>query len=371
MKVLMIGGTGTISYDATKYFLKCGHDVFLLNRGNRNDLQHKNLHFIIGDANNKEELKKALEGKHFNVIFDFIIFSKNQMEQRLDVYNGKCEQFFFISSSTAYKLVAGVITEETPLENLNWKYSRDKIECETYLKSNEGKWSFNYTIIRPYITYDNRRLPFPVITKASYYSLINRIISNKPVIICGDGNNKLTLTHTKDFAIALEGLIMNPKAMNQAFHITGDCVTTWNEILEVICKSLNKKAQVVYIQIQELAELFPAEKDELLYDKSCDHVFDNTKIKDAVPAFVTTLTVEQGISDTVRNLTMNNNLKKIDSIWDDTIDVIIEAYQKRNGNVINKASMRSKAIYYIFQESNLSFLKRIISKIHRIRGKVR
>ena len=43
MKILMIGGTGTISYDATKYFLAQNHDVYLLNRGNRNNLSDERL----------------------------------------------------------------------------------------------------------------------------------------------------------------------------------------------------------------------------------------------------------------------------------------------------------------------------------------
>lgn len=370
MKILMIGGTGTISYDATKYFLSKGHAVYLLNRGNRNNLREKNLKYIIGDANNTEIMEEVLRGYQFDVILDFIIFNVSQMKKRLPVLAPKCKQFIFISSATAYQRVDEVITEETPLGNTSWKYSRDKMECEEYLTKNAGQYGCCYTIIRPYITYDDRRLPFPVITKASYYSLLDRILNKKPVIVCGDGNNKLTLTHTKDFAVALEGLLLNSKAMDQAFHITGDCITTWNEILEVIETSLRVKANPVYIPIDFLAEHFVSERDELLYDKSCNHVYDNKKICEAVPAFRTTYTVKEGIAMTVDNLMKKKELQKIDVVWNYTEDTVINFYEKQQGKVIHKASFWAKLMYQLYQKSNLKLLCRVLGKIRRMRGMI-
>lgn len=126
MKILMIGGTGTISYDATKYFLAQNHDVYLLNRGNRNNLSDKRLNYIIGNANDAKSLESALDGKEFDVILDFILYNVNQMKERLAIYNNKCKQFIFISSATAYKPTDEIITEKTELGNDNWEYSRTK-----------------------------------------------------------------------------------------------------------------------------------------------------------------------------------------------------------------------------------------------------
>lgn len=366
----MVGGTGTISYDATKYFLSQGHEVYLLNRGHRNDLKHDNLKYIIGDAGKYEELEYSLKEYTFDVILDFIMFNVEQMKNRLSILTTKCKQYIFISSATVYKLLDEVITEDTPLGNPKWKYSRDKLECEEYLKEHASEYGCFYTIIRPYITYDDRRLPFPVVTKASYYSLLDRIMHDKPVIICGNGENKLTLTHTMDFAVALEGLLLNPKAQNQAFHITGDCVTTWNEILNVIEMALGVKANPIYIPIDFLAERFISERDELLYDKSCNHVYDNSKICDAVPDFKTTFTVKEGITMTVQNLMKKKDLQRIDSIWNYTEDVIINQYEKQQGMIVHKVSVWSKMMYWVYQKSDLVFLRKVLSKIRRMRGKI-
>lgn len=370
MKILMIGGTGTISYDATKYFLSCGHDVYLLNRGNRNNIKGERLHYIIGDANDQQALSEALRGKEFDVIMDFLIFNENQMKNRLAAYEGKCRQFVFISSATAYKLVDEIITESTPLENYEWSYSRGKIECEKYLVSNIDNYSFDYTIVRPYITYDARRLPFPVVSKFSYYSLLSRMLNGKPVIICADGNNQLTLTHTVDFAVALEGLLLNPKAMGQDFHITGGLVTTWNEILDIVCRKLNVSADVVYIPIEELADLFPSESTELLYDKSRNHVYDNRKIMDAVPQFKSRTTVEEGIRATVDNLLQDPSLQRIDRVWDYSVDVVIEKYERRHGKVKHKATAWAKLMYFVYQKSNLNLLKKVLNRIRRMKGDI-
>lgn len=370
MKILMIGGTGTISYDATKYFLSCGHDVYLFNRGNRNTIQDLRLHYITGDANDRASLCGALADQEFDVIFDFLIFNANQMKMRMDAYEGKCRQFVFISSATAYKLVDEVITEETPLENHQWGYAHGKIECEEFLVSNIDRYSFDYTIVRPYITYDARRLPFPVVSKRSYYSLVRRLLDGKPVIICGDGNNRLTLTHTTDFAVALEGLLLNPKALGQAFHITGNHVTTWNEILGIVCSKLNITADVVYIPISELAELFPSERLELLYDKSRDHVYDNSKIVDAVPQFRCETSVEEGIGITVDTLLRDKSLQRIDRVWDCTVDAIIEKYEHSKGKVDHKAPVNSRIMYYIYQKSNLKLVQKVLNRIRRMKGEL-
>lgn len=363
MDILMIGGTGTISYDATCYFLEKGHNVYLLNRGNRNDLSHEHLHYIIGNANNTENMKSALDGMHFDVVLDFIIYTKAQLEKRVPIYNELCKQFIFISSATVYAPTSKIITESSQLGNDKWYYSREKLECENYLRANKDNFKFVYTIIRPYITYDARRLPFPVITKGKYYSLIDRILKGKPVVICGDGNNKLTLTHTKDFAVALEGLLMNEKAANEEFHITGDCVTNWNEILSVISKNLNVSPTVVYIPVDELAKYYPSERQELLYDKSGDHVFSNHKICSAVPDFKTTLTVEEGISQTVKNLINTENLHKIDEEWNAIIDVVIEKYESNHGSVQHKASSQSWRMYHRSQDKAWVFLRKVLKKL--------
>ena len=58
MKILFIGGTGTISMAITRLLAKQGHDLYLLNRGTRNDEIPSGVKTIIADISNEEETAK-------------------------------------------------------------------------------------------------------------------------------------------------------------------------------------------------------------------------------------------------------------------------------------------------------------------------
>ena len=59
MRVLLIGGTGTISMAITKLLLSGDNEVYLLNRGSRNSGLEGNIRFITADINNEEEMMEA------------------------------------------------------------------------------------------------------------------------------------------------------------------------------------------------------------------------------------------------------------------------------------------------------------------------
>ena len=53
MKILFVGGTGTISMAITRLLAKQGHDLTLLNRGNRNLDLPENVKTIEADISNE------------------------------------------------------------------------------------------------------------------------------------------------------------------------------------------------------------------------------------------------------------------------------------------------------------------------------
>ena len=135
MKVLFIGGSGNISSEVSKYAISKGIDLYHLNRGNRPTLTGiKNL---IGDIHDVESMKKVLEGHEWDVVVNWIAFKPNDVLQDIELFKGKTNQYIFISSASAYQKPPKfpIITEDTPLENPFWDYSRDKIACEDVLVS--------------------------------------------------------------------------------------------------------------------------------------------------------------------------------------------------------------------------------------------
>ena len=161
MKILFIGGTGTISMAVSKLLLSQGHTLYLLNRGNRNLSLSGDLVELKADVNDENRVKELIKELHFDAVADFIAFEPPQLERDYRLFKGKTDQFIFISSASAYQkpLADYRINEGTPLANPYLEYSRNKIACEDYLMKLYREEGFPVTIIRPSHTYDERSVP--------------------------------------------------------------------------------------------------------------------------------------------------------------------------------------------------------------------
>jgi len=338
MKAMFIGGTGTISSAITRLAPEMGWELFLLNRGNRkNEFLGGNFTQIECDIRQEDALsiRKKLENvlaetnsKKFDVIADFIAFAPENVKKDFSIFNGLCAQYMFISSASAYQkpLSSYIITESTPLSNPLWEYSRNKIACEDYLIGKYRECGFPVTIIRPSHTYDERGVPLGVHGKKGSWQVIKRMIEGKPVIIHGDGSSLWTMTHNSDFARAFAGIMGNIHAIGEAFHITTDESVTWNQLYQIIADALNVKLNAFHVATDFLVECAKGLYDfegGLLGDKANTVVFDNTKLKRAVPGFQAKVRVDQGIKMTVEHILSHPELQQDDPEFDAWCDRVI------------------------------------------------
>ena len=302
MKALFIGGTGTISTAIVKKLSKDPlWEVWLLNRGNRKDAVPEGVHQIVADVNDEAAVAKKLEGMEFDVVSEFIGFTLEQVERDYRLFKGKTKQYIYISSASAYNKPAAsyIITEGTTLANPHWEYSRNKIACEEFLMKKYREEGFPITIVRPSHTYDERNIPLGVHGTKGFYQVIKRMKEGKPVIIQGDGTSLWTATFNKDFAIGFTGLMMNRHAIGEAFQITGDETLTWNQIYQTIADALGVELNAYHVSSDYLSAVgdkygFDFE-GSLIGDKAVSVVFDNSKLKRAVPDMKTTVRFDQGV----------------------------------------------------------------------------
>ena len=330
MKILFIGGTGTISMAITRLLAERGDELYLLNRGSRSSELPAGVKTITCDIGNEEETAKKLEGMSFDCVGEFIGFVPAQLERDYRLFKGKTKQFIYISSASAYlKPPAGyVITEETPLENPYWEYSRNKKACEEYLLKLYKEEGFPVTIVRPSHTYDERSVPLGVHGNGGSYQVVKRIAEGKPVIIHGDGSSLWTITHNSDFAKGYVGLIGNPKAIGEAFHITSEESVSWNEIYKAIADALGVELKPYYVSSQMLADMSDYDfVGSLTGDKSNSVVFDNSKLKSLVPDFKAKISAREGIMMTVKNVMAHPEFQKEDKEFDVWCDRVIEALE--------------------------------------------
>ena len=336
LKILLIGGTGTISMAVTRRLAAQGHEVFLLNRGTRSAGLPESVTVLRGDISKEAETAKLLEGMQFDAVGEFIGFTPDQVQRDVRLFSGKTRQYLYISSASAYQkpLSESVITESTPLCNPYWQYSRDKIACEEYLMQQYRENGFPVTIIRPSHTYDERSVPLGVHGKNGSWQVVRRIMEGKPVIIHGDGTSLWTITHNSDFAKGYCGLVGNIHAIGQAYHITSDERVTWNQIYQCIADTLGVPLKACHIPSDFLAAISDYDfEGSLIGDKACTVNFDNTKIKRAVPEFRADIRADQGIRQTVQHILAHPELQTPDPEFDAWCDRVITAFERLKGEL--------------------------------------
>lgn len=325
MKALFIGGTGIISSASTNLCIEKGIELYHLNRGVSDSKRPSppGVINLVSDIRNFEQTSKVLEGLSFDVVVDWISFVPEHLENNLKLFKGKTKQYLFISSASAYQTPPAKlpVTEDTPLDNPFWEYSRNKIACEEFLKQNAPEYGMKYTIVRPSHTYDKTLLPFD-----GGYTVVKRMLDGKPVVVLGDGTSIWTLTHHRDFAVGLVGLLGNPEAMDNIFHITNDEWLTWNQIYNIVGEAFGVIPELIHVPSEIIAKFSPEIGDGLLGDKQHSMIFDNSKIKAAVPEFNCKIPFSEGVKD-IADWYMNTPSAQmcddeLDQIFDRLVDSI-------------------------------------------------
>ena len=329
MKALFIGGTGTISTAISKRCVKEGWELYLLNRGNRPSAVPEGAKVIVADIHNAEDVRNKIQDMQFDVVADFIAYTKEEVQRDISLFEGKTKQYMFISSASAYQkpLSYPIVTEGTLLRNPFWQYSRDKLACENVLMEAYQNAGFPITIIRPSHTYAERKVPLAMHGENGSFVVLERMRTGKKVIVPGDGLTLWTLTHSEDFAVGFCGLMGNVHAIGEAFHITGDECLTWNQAYQAAANAMGVEAKLVHIASETLAELCPPYYGSLLGDKSNCAIFDNTKLKRLVPAFNPTIRFDQGIRKTVEYIYAHEECQAPDPAFDAWCDALIKQYE--------------------------------------------
>lgn len=338
MKILLIGGTGTISTAIARSLADdVSNELYILNRGNNNDKHQSNIQFMSVDINDEKAAAKVLSGMSFDTVCDFIGFVKPQLERDFRLFNGRTKQFVYISSASAYNKPCRdyVITEGTSLANPFWEYSRNKIECEEYLMKMYRESDFPVTIVRPSHTYCESSVPLGVHGRNGSWQVIKRMMEGKPVIIHGDGTSLWTMTDSRDFAKGFIGLLGNQHAIGEAFQITSDETLTWNQIYQTIADCLGVKLHPYYVSSEFLAAVSDYDfTGSLTGDKANSVVFNNIKLKKAVPDFKPTIRFEQGIKQTIEYVLSHKECQNSDDEFDSWCNKVISTLEKAKKEIM-------------------------------------
>ena len=324
MKALFIGGTGQISTACARRALVCGIEVTLLNRGRTSQRPIPDgARVLHADVRHADAVRAALGSEAFDVVANFVAFTPEHVETDLELFAGRVGQYVFISSASAYQTppLRLPITESTPLRNPIWPYSQAKIACEDRLVRAYREDGFPVTIVRPSHTYDRTHAPYD-----PGWTLIERMRHGRPVVVHGDGTSLWTLTHADDFAKAFVGLVGNPQAIGDSFHITSDESLTWNQIHEILAAAAGTEARIVHVPSETILRHDEEWGRSLLGDKAHSMVFDNTKVRRLVPDYVATIPFARGAREIVDWHDADPARREVDPRVDELIDRLVDAH---------------------------------------------
>jgi len=294
MQVLFVGGTGIISSASSRLCVEQGIELFHLRRGQTSRPVPDGIQVLPGDIRDLASARKALGDRTFDAVVNWIAFTPAHIEQDLELFRGRTNQYLFISSASAYQTPPSSlpVTESTPLDNPFWAYSRDKIACEERLLRAYREEKFPFTIVRPSHTYDRTLFPCH-----GGYTVVDRMRRGKKVVVHGDGTSLWTLTHHRDFAKGLVGLLGHSGAIAEAIHITSDEWLSWNQIHELIARAAGTRAQLIHVPSAVIARHDPEWGASLLGDKTHSMIFDNSKIQRLVPGFRAEIPFSRGAEE--------------------------------------------------------------------------
>ena len=191
---------------------------------------------------------------------------------------------------------------------------------------------FPVTIIRPSHTYDERKVPVGIHGENGSYQVLKRMMEGKPVLVHGDGTSLWTLTFNTDFATGYAGLMGNRHAIGEAFQITGDETLTWNQIYQTIADALGVELKAYHVSSDFLSAVGKKcgydFEGNLTGDKAASVVFDNTKLKRAVPDMKTTVRFDQGVRRCLDYILSHPEEQKEDPAFDSWCDKVIDVLEK-------------------------------------------
>lgn len=258
--VLIIGGTRFSGLYLWKELHDRGHHITLFNRGKSAVKQlpkesneafasrTSSAKIINGDRTKIDDLQKLATEK-FDVIYDMNGREAADTAPLADMFNGKIEQFIYMSSAGVYKKSPTMPHVEGEAEDVKSRH-KGKLETEAYLK----KIGIPFTSIRPTYIYG------PMNYNPLEEWFFERIDAGKTVCIPGHGQHITGLGHVEDLATAMAQVIGRKQCNGQIYNIQDIQSVTFEGLARLCGKAMGKSDDDLKIKLYDKKQFDFGEK---------------------------------------------------------------------------------------------------------------
>jgi nucleoside-diphosphate-sugar epimerase len=274
-KIAIIGGAGFIGHNLALSLKKLGAEVFLIDSLSVNNLnsvidnkdnlpnpelahtflnerlsliRKEKIKIFIQDARDYHALSQLLGLIKPNVVIHLAAVSHSNrsnkdpystfdhsfrtLENALDYSKNQIEHFIYFSSSMVYgNFNEKVVSENSVCEPIGI-YGALKFSGEKLVIAYNQVFDLPYSIIRPSALYGER-----CISRRVGQIFIENAIQKKPIIIDGDGSDKLDFTYINDLIDGIVKIINNKNSINQIFNITHGNGRSIKDLIDILKKN--------------------------------------------------------------------------------------------------------------------------------------
>jgi nucleoside-diphosphate-sugar epimerase len=259
--ILIIGGTRNMGYALTRQLAEAGHQVTILNRGRNAEDLPDSIHRLRADRTDAQQMRRALQGKSFHMVIDFVMFNEREAQTMVELLRGNVGQYIFISSGQVY-LVRENITRpftEASYDGLlippprpntyayeEWRYGMDKRGAEDTFARAHAEQGFPCTSLRlPMVNSERdpmRRL----------YSYVLRLKDGGPLLIPETPSYPLRHIYAGDVVRVIRQLVDTGAGIGKAYNISQDETLTIDEFLNHVGNLLGVEPKIKRFRQLEL-----------------------------------------------------------------------------------------------------------------------
>lgn len=288
MKILVTGSAGFIAGYLVENLLNHGHIVYGIDNYSKYGKveksydQHKNYHFVEGDAKDAALLKTLIEdcdqvialaamiggiSLFHEYAYDLLAENERIIASTFDaalwaLKTRKLKKINVISSSMVFESTKKYPTEEgeqilcpPPLST----YGFQKLACEYFAKGAWEQYQLPYTIIRPFNCIgigEKRALSDKIILSGNVKlamshvvpDLVQKVIKGQnPLHILGDGSQVRHYTYGGDIAEGIRLCVEDDKAINEDFNLSTPVSTNVLELAGMIWQKINPDLSFNYV----------------------------------------------------------------------------------------------------------------------------
>ena len=246
MKALVLGGTYFIGKVLTQKLIETGnYEITFLNRGTKErKIESLPLKLIKADRTDTEGMRKALNNKIFDVVFDISGYNERDIRLAVSALNKGVGQYIFCSSVAVCRQPPDFwpLTEDYPkcISVEDSEYGFNKWQAESFLWDKWRKRKLNVTVVRPVYVYG----PYNYHKREAL--IFEKALEGLPFNVCGSGENIVQFGFVEDLAEAMLVMANNKLAYGEVFNVSGNELVTVDTFIHLAANAVGKSISIIH-----------------------------------------------------------------------------------------------------------------------------